>query len=313
MILTSWDIQVEPSCIHSKRLPSGASEGLTYLYHTYLYPRWWFQTCLIFTFIWGNDPIWRAYFSNGLKPPTSYPIPCAKSFFEDIFSLGTKVGYVSFSWKVAIVFFFFFGGGVDGYLEQNGVFSLLGGCPFTSASVYQWSIISPPWWMGCQPGRMRFFVLDETLLKSYIWMFPKMVVPPNHPFLIGFSIINHPFWGTPIFGNIHIWMIIWGQVHFWLRVEMAVKKNLMFVVVVTFLQDPRALNQCYRTWMVTCRCWCMSDVATHTSFLGLVGGGHFAVMVGKKAERQPLWSWRNTFFGTSEARSLDQDGVRNRV
>ena len=22
--------------------------------------------------------------------------------------------------------------------------------------------------------------------------------------LIGFSIINHPFWGTPIFGNIHI-------------------------------------------------------------------------------------------------------------
>ena len=22
--------------------------------------------------------------------------------------------------------------------------------------------------------------------------------------LIGFSIINHPFWGTPIFGNIHV-------------------------------------------------------------------------------------------------------------
>ena len=27
---------------------------------------------------------------------------------------------------------------------------------------------------------------------------------PNHPFLIGFSIINHPFWGTHIFGNPHI-------------------------------------------------------------------------------------------------------------
>ena len=24
--------------------------------------------------------------------------------------------------------------------------------------------------------------------------------------LIGFSIINHPFWGTPIFGNTHITM-----------------------------------------------------------------------------------------------------------
>ena len=35
-------------------------------------------------------------------------------------------------------------------------------------------------------------------------MFPKIGVPPNHPFLIGFSIINHPFWGpTPIFGNTH--------------------------------------------------------------------------------------------------------------
>ena len=37
-----------------------------------------------------------------------------------------------------------------------------------------------------------------------MWLFPKMVLPPNHPFLIGFSIINKPFWGTPIFGNTHV-------------------------------------------------------------------------------------------------------------
>ena len=42
-----------------------------------------------------------------------------------------------------------------------------------------------------------------------IWMFPKIVVPPNHPFLIGFSIINHPFWGTPIFGNTLIVFSFW--------------------------------------------------------------------------------------------------------
>jgi len=35
-------------------------------------------------------------------------------------------------------------------------------------------------------------------------MFPKIVVPPNHPILVGFSIINHPFWGIPIFGNTHM-------------------------------------------------------------------------------------------------------------
>ena len=27
---------------------------------------------------------------------------------------------------------------------------------------------------------------------------------PKSSTLIGFSIINHPFWGTPIFGNTHI-------------------------------------------------------------------------------------------------------------
>ena len=33
-------------------------------------------------------------------------------------------------------------------------------------------------------------------------------VPPNHLFyLIGFgTIIDHPFWGTPIFGNIHMYI-----------------------------------------------------------------------------------------------------------
>ena len=35
----------------------------------------------------------------------------------------------------------------------------------------------------------------------FIQVFPKMVVPPNHR--TGFSIINHPFWGTPIFGDTH--------------------------------------------------------------------------------------------------------------
>ena len=36
-------------------------------------------------------------------------------------------------------------------------------------------------------------------------MFPKIGgFPPKSSILIEFSIRNHPFWGTPIFGNIHI-------------------------------------------------------------------------------------------------------------
>ena len=43
----------------------------------------------------------------------------------------------------------------------------------------------------------------EKLAK--IRVFPKIVdFPPKSSILIGFSIINHPFWGTPIFGNPHI-------------------------------------------------------------------------------------------------------------
>ncbi len=38
-----------------------------------------------------------------------------------------------------------------------------------------------------------------------MWVFPQIRVLPNRPFyLIGFSIINRPFWGTIIFGNTHI-------------------------------------------------------------------------------------------------------------
>ena len=42
------------------------------------------------------------------------------------------------------------------------------------------------------------------VLSWSIWVFPRIGVPPDHPILIGFSIINHPFWGTPIFGNTHM-------------------------------------------------------------------------------------------------------------
>ena len=30
---------------------------------------------------------------------------------------------------------------------------------------------------------------------------------PKSSILVGFSIINHPFWGTPIFGNTHFYVM----------------------------------------------------------------------------------------------------------
>ena len=50
---------------------------------------------------------------------------------------------------------------------------------------------------------LRGFELPGMDFTGLIWMFPKIVVPPRSSNLIGFSIINHPFWDTPIFGNTH--------------------------------------------------------------------------------------------------------------
>ena len=36
---------------------------------------------------------------------------------------------------------------------------------------------------------------------------------PKSSILIGFSIINHPFWGTPIFGNTHICWVVFHPLH----------------------------------------------------------------------------------------------------
>ena len=44
------------------------------------------------------------------------------------------------------------------------------------------------------------------------WVFPKIGVPPNHQFWIGFSIINHPF-GVPLFLETPRWRKHRASVH----------------------------------------------------------------------------------------------------
>ena len=47
-------------------------------------------------------------------------------------------------------------------------------------------------------------VIEPSLEVSQV-----MGVPPNHPILIGFSFINHPFWGTPHdLGNLYIYQYL---------------------------------------------------------------------------------------------------------
>ena len=59
------------------------------------------------------------------------------------------------------------------------------------------------------------------------WVFPKIVnsVTPKSSILIGFSIINHPFWDTPIFGNTQIY-------HIWSIWENPLKLNLNHLEII---------------------------------------------------------------------------------
>ena len=41
---------------------------------------------------------------------------------------------------------------------------------------------------------------------------------PKSSVLIGFSIRNHPFWGTPIFTNIHIYVLLIVHHHLWFNI-----------------------------------------------------------------------------------------------
>ena len=57
-------------------------------------------------------------------------------------------------------------------------------------------------------GRIRgstgcFFLHSQTQQYDNMEVSQVMGVPPNHPFIDGFSIIKHPCWGTPIYGKSH--------------------------------------------------------------------------------------------------------------
>ena len=45
--------------------------------------------------------------------------------------------------------------------------------------------------------------IDPKMIRLYMGV-SKNRGTPKSSILIGFSIINHPFWGTPIFGNTHM-------------------------------------------------------------------------------------------------------------
>ena len=73
-------------------------------------------------------------------------------------------------------------------------------CTARFSSAHIWMLGNPP------PAFLDVGLMARPLMfQGPIWVFPKIVgFPPKSSILIGFSIINHPFWGTIIFGNIYL-------------------------------------------------------------------------------------------------------------
>ncbi len=65
-----------------------------------------------------------------------------------------------------------------------------------------------PWREGSLPERpwIQVWGIIGFIGPDVIWVFPKIGVfaPKSSICSYGFPFLNHPFWGTPIFGNIHI-------------------------------------------------------------------------------------------------------------
>ena len=61
-----------------------------------------------------------------------------------------------------------------------------------------------------------WFAGNVLFFSHLIWVFPKIMLPPNHPFQYGWFIVEDPiemddFGGTPIFGNTHMGRQLWWK------------------------------------------------------------------------------------------------------
>ena len=97
-------------------------------------------------------------------------------------------------------------------------------------------------WGGLRGGRvahLRFSIRQTNTsgakLGKNIWGFPKIVgFPSKSSILIGFSIINHPFWGTPIwkhpYGNIWLVQILdWSNID-WLNIWLVKYRLVTYMI-----------------------------------------------------------------------------------
>ena len=152
----------------------------------------------------GKIPIFDLYFSNGLKPPTSHGSVENKHFGDKHLIFHGPRGH---HWTTA--------DGSEIRLTtwhvwnpvSNGIFTISTGAWFFPSTVWLWEVgrsYAPEIRTRNEPRKNGAGLWVSEFGEIIIWVFPKIGgFPPKSSILIRFSIINHPFWGTFIFGNTH--------------------------------------------------------------------------------------------------------------
>ena len=147
---------------------------------------------------------------------------------------------------------------------------------------------------------------------------------PKSSILIGFSIINHPFWGTPIFGNTHIRIPIKTnqdsqRLHIRFGFRQSAPQSLLNDLLSRGADRSCRISSLHR-WQMRQHSMSFSATGSQQSseMLGGIGASEDET-TGGRLELEDLWGgWfssvklgrRNFMLGTPPTKCLEKDGVR---
>ena len=194
------------------------------------YTRWWFQILFIFTPIWGRFPCWLIFFKwvETTNQYMSYPpktfqtrkfLRPKKFPAEGQCKNGDACKYAHGTLELGMVGWLFvspknFGApGCWPVMTPSHLFSTIyRGYNF----IYNWWFVflwGDFWGFGFVFGKVFLFGHSflvgagwcfSSFLLGVLWLFWCRIYNAKSPsILIGFSSINHPIWGSSIFGNTH--------------------------------------------------------------------------------------------------------------
>ena len=111
---------------------------------------------------------------------------------------------------------------------------------------------------------------------------------PKSSILIGFSIINHPFWGTPIFGNTHIYIYIYTYIYVDVYVWMYLSVSLDVPNILGYPRQCRNFMDLPYTYLHTFVCLFVWNMARWWERMGNMSSKVYPMALDMSNTQNPL-------------------------